>query len=119
MTLQRVWLEFLEAHPDTYRYSQFCLHYHRWARTLAPTMRQVHRAGEKVFVDFSGQRPVVWNPTTGAAEPVELFVGVLGASNFGPAPSRIWRRGSPPTSACWRPSRAVRPSWSPTICAVA
>jgi transposase len=82
VTLQRVWLEFLEAHPDTYRYSQFCLHYHRWARTLAPTMRQVHRAGEKVFVDFSGQRPVVWSPKTGAAEPVELFVGVLGASNF-------------------------------------
>jgi transposase len=82
VTLQRLWLEFLEAHPDAHRYSQFCLHYHRWVRTLAPTMRQVHRAGEKVFVDFSGQRPVLWNRTTGAAEPVELFVGALGASNF-------------------------------------
>src|SRR5207245_3440700 len=38
---------------DGYRYSQFCRHYHDWARTLAPTMRQIHRAGEKAFVDFS------------------------------------------------------------------
>jgi transposase len=65
VTLQLLWLEFLEAHPDAHRYSQFCLHYHRWVRILAPTMRQVHRAGEKVFVDFSGQRPVVWNPKIG------------------------------------------------------
>ena len=46
-------------HPDGYRYSQFCRHYERWVRTLDPTMRQVHRAGEKVFVDFSGKRPVL------------------------------------------------------------
>ncbi len=82
VTLQRLWLEFLEAHPDTFRYSQFCLHYHRWARTLAPTMRQVHRAGEKAFVDFSGQRPVVCDPKTGELVPVELFIGVLGASSY-------------------------------------
>lgn len=59
VTLQRFWLEFLEAHPYGYRYSQFCVNYHRWVRTLVPTMRQVHRAGEKVFSDFSGQRPVI------------------------------------------------------------
>jgi transposase len=82
VTLQRLWLEFLETHPDAHRYSQFCLHYHRWVRTLAPTMRQVHRAGEKAFVDFSGQRPVLCDPQTGALVPVELFIGVLGASSY-------------------------------------
>ena len=82
VTLQRLWLEYLDAHPDGYRYSQFCRHYERWVRTLAPTMRQVHRAGEKAFVDFSGQRPVLCDPKTGELVPVELFIGVLGASNY-------------------------------------
>ena len=45
------------AHPTGYAYSQFCERYRRWARALKPSMRQVHRAGEKLFVDFSGKRP--------------------------------------------------------------
>ena len=54
VTLQRLHLEYLAREPDGYRYSQFCRHYHDWARTLAPTMRQIHRAGEKLFVDYAG-----------------------------------------------------------------
>ena len=49
---------------------------------LKPSMRQVHRAGEKLFVDFAGQRPHLVDPTTGDVIPVELFVGVLGASGL-------------------------------------
>jgi transposase len=82
VTLQRLHLEYLQQHPDGYRYSQFCRHYYDWARTLAPTMRQVHRAGEKAFVDFSGKRPVIIEATTGEVVPVELFVGALGASSY-------------------------------------
>ena len=82
VTLQLLWLEYAQVHPDGYRYSQFCEHYRRFARTLAPTMRQVHRAGEKAFVDFSGKRPEIVDRRTGEARPVELFVGVLGASSY-------------------------------------
>jgi transposase len=82
VTLQRLHLEYLQQHPDGYRYSQFCRHYHEWTRALAPTMRQVHRAGEKAFVDFSGKKPVIVDPTTGELVPVELFVGALGASSY-------------------------------------
>jgi transposase len=82
VTLLRLHLEYLAQHPDGYRYSQFCRHYERWVGTLRPTMRQVHRAGEKAFVDFSGKRPVITDPTTGALIAVELFVGVLGASHY-------------------------------------
>jgi transposase len=82
VTLQRLHLEYLQHSPDGYRYSQFCRHYHDWARTLAPTMRQVHRAGEKAFVDFSGQRPVIVDVATGELVPVEMFVGALGASSY-------------------------------------
>jgi len=82
VTLQRLHLEYLAQHRDGYRYSQFCRYYERWVRTLRPTMRQVHRAGEKAFVDFSGKRPVITDPTTGEIIAVELFVGVLGASSY-------------------------------------
>jgi transposase len=82
VTLLRLHLEYLAQHPDGYRYSQFCRHYERWVGTLKPTMRQVHRAGEKAFVDFSGKRPEIADPNTGELIPVELFVGVLGASSY-------------------------------------
>lgn len=82
VTLELLHLEYLERHPDGYRYTAFCAHYKRWLARQKPVMRQVHWAGEKAFVDYSGDRPEVTNPQTGEVTPVELFVGVLGASNF-------------------------------------
>ena len=54
VTLHLLWEEYREANPKGYAYSQFCEIYRRWARKLKPSMRQVHRAGEKTFIDFSG-----------------------------------------------------------------
>ena len=82
VTLQLLWVEYLLDHPDGYRYTQFCEHYHRFARRLSPTMRQVHRAGEKAFVDFAGQKPWIVDRRTGEVIAGELFVGVLGASSY-------------------------------------
>ena len=83
VTLALLWQEYrAQAHPTGYAYSQFCERYRRWARALKPSMRQVHRAGEKLFVDFSGKRPHLVDPQTGEESPVELFVGVLGASGL-------------------------------------
>jgi transposase len=82
VTLALLWQEYRAAHPAGYAYSQYCERYRQWRRALKPSMRQVHRAGEKVFVDFSGTRPTVVDPTTGAEEALELFVGVLGASGL-------------------------------------
>jgi len=82
VTLRLLWEEYLEIHPDGYRYSQFCEIYRRWAKKLKPSMRQVHRAGEKTFIDFSGKRPHIADRRTGEQIPVELFVAALGASSF-------------------------------------
>jgi len=82
VTLQLLWEEYRENHPEGYGYSQFCEIYRRWARKLRPTMRQLHRAGEKTFIDFSGKRPRLVDRRTGEEIPVELFVAVLGASSF-------------------------------------
>ena len=82
VTLELLHLEYLERHPDGYRYTQFCELYRRWLKRRGLTMRHVHRAGEKSFVDYAGKRPGITDPTTGEWRPVELFVMVLGASSY-------------------------------------
>jgi transposase len=77
-----VWQEYREAHADGYAYSQFCDLYRKWARPLSATMRQVHRAGEKTFFDFSGDGIDVVDPVTGECRMAKLFVATLGASNL-------------------------------------
>ena len=62
VTLQLLWEEYAQVHPNGYRYTQFCEIYRQWARRLRPSMRQVHRAGEKTFIDFSGKRPTLVDP---------------------------------------------------------
>jgi len=82
VTLQLLHLEYLEREPAGYRYSQFCEYYRRWVRRQRRSMRQVHRAGEKLFVDYAGQKPHYVDPLTGEVIEAELFVAVLGASNY-------------------------------------
>jgi transposase len=65
VTLELLHLEYLEQHPDGYRYTQFCEIYRRWLLRRGLTMRQVHQGGEKLFVDYAGQKPVVIDPATG------------------------------------------------------
>ena len=82
MTLQLLWYEYQEQHPQGYRYSQFCELYRRWAKKLDWCLRQEHRAGEKLFVDFSGQGIPITHPGTGAVTFHTLFVAVWGASSY-------------------------------------
>jgi transposase len=82
VTLEVLHLEYLEQHPTGLRYTAFCDVYRRWLATASVTMRQVHKAGEKCFVDYSGKTPSYVDPKTGQRVAVELFVAVLGASNF-------------------------------------
>jgi transposase len=82
VTLKLLHAEYLEQHPDGYGYTQFCRHYEQWLSRQRVVMRQVHRAGEKLFVDYSGKKPQVTDPKTGECIDVELFVAVLGASNL-------------------------------------
>jgi transposase len=82
VTLELLHLEYLEQHPDGYRYTQFCEIYRRWLGRRGLTMRQVHQGGEKLFVDYAGKKPSIIDATTGAVIEAELFVAVLGASNY-------------------------------------
>lgn len=82
VTLFLLWQEYRAVHPEGYQYSRFCDLYGRFAGFLAPSMRQVHRAGERIFVDFSGKKPHLVDPRSGEVIAVDLFVGVLGASGY-------------------------------------
>jgi transposase len=82
VTLSLLWVEYRQQHPDGYGYSQFCHHYGEWKKQLNPTMRQKHKAGEKLFVDYAGQTVEVVDPETGEMREAEVFVATLGASNY-------------------------------------
>jgi transposase len=77
MTLQLLHEEYLAKHADGYAYTQFCEHYRRYKKSLKRSMRQTHKAGEKLFLDFAGPKiPVV---ESGEAS---IYVAVLGTSNY-------------------------------------
>ena len=82
VTLQLLHHEYRERHPDGYGYTQFCDRYRRWCQDRRLSMRQIHHAGEKLFVDYAGKKPEIVDPATGEVQEVELFVAVLGASNY-------------------------------------
>lgn len=83
MTLLLLWEEYKAQHADNgYGYSRFCQVYREWAKAIDVTMRQHHTAGEKLFVDYAGDRLYVKDPLTGKLRSTQIFVAVLGASNY-------------------------------------
>jgi transposase len=83
VTLQLLWEEYQGANPGgAYQYSQFCFHFRQWQDRLKVTMRQVHKAGEKMFVDYVGPTVEVIDAKTGEVREAQIFVAVLGASNY-------------------------------------
>ena len=93
VTLSILWDEYIEQHPDGYRYSRFCDLYRAWEGKLSVTMRQSHAGGEKLFVDYAGDRAsVVIDRLTGEIREAWIFVAVLGASNFTYAEA-TWTQG--------------------------
>jgi transposase len=78
-----LWQEYRQRHPDDgYSYAQFCHRYRVWLGCQQRSMRQVHRAGEKLFVDYCGPTMAIVNPDTGEYRETQIFVAVLGASNY-------------------------------------
>ena len=82
MTLSLLWQEYKETHPEGLQYSRFCEQYRAWAGKLDLVMRQEHRAGEKLFVDYAGQTVPVVDRETGGERQAQIFVAVLGASSY-------------------------------------
>jgi transposase len=83
VTLMLLWHEHKEQFPDGYSYTQFTIRYKAWARHLGVVMRQKHRAGEKLFVDFPGRKIPIYEANSGQVGfEAELFVAAMGASSY-------------------------------------
>lgn len=82
VTLDILWREYKTEHPDGLQYSTFCECYRKWAGKLNVSMRQHHVPGEKMFVDYAGATLDVVDGSTGEVRQAQLFVAVLGASNY-------------------------------------
>ena len=82
VTLRLLWLEYRAANPEGYQYSRYCQLYHQWRDKLDVCLRQTHRAGEKLFVDYAGQTIPVTDPVTGNSKEAYLFLATLGASSY-------------------------------------
>lgn len=83
MTKQLLWDEYVARNPQqSYSYSRYCRFYRDWLKKQKRSMRQVHKAGEKLFVDYAGKTIPIVSMSTGETEMAQVFVAVLGASNY-------------------------------------
>lgn len=82
VTLFLLWQEYKLAHKGGYEYSSFTLKYRQWCKDKNLSMHQQHKAGEKIFVDYAGMTIGITDPATGEAKEAQVFVAVLGASNY-------------------------------------
>ena len=92
VTLNLLWQEYKEQHPDGYQYSWFCHSYRDWSAHLDVVMRHEHRAGEKLFVDYAGQTVAIVDSETGETHNAQIFVAVMGASNYTYAEATVSQR---------------------------
>ncbi len=82
VTLELLWQEYKAEQPDGFQYSAYCGHYRRWRQRLTLSMRQTHTPGERLFIDYAGQTVGVIDGSTGEVRYAQIFVAVLGASNY-------------------------------------
>ena len=82
VTLQLLWEEYQRGSEAAYKYTSFCVKYRAWALGLKRSMRQTHIAGERLFVDYAGQTVPVIDAASGEIRRAQIFVAVLGASNY-------------------------------------
>lgn len=82
VTLELLWNEYKQKHPDGYQYSQFCYHFEIWRKSCDIYMHIDHKPGEEMYVDYTGDKLIIVEPETGARKAVEVFVAILGASGL-------------------------------------
>lgn len=82
VTRHILWCEYKTKHPEGVMSSQFCDHYNKWSHKSEGYMPTIHKAGEKLFIDYAGKKLHIIDKETGEIKPVEVFVGTLGASQY-------------------------------------
>ena len=81
-TRRRCWEDYIKKHPDGYAISQFKSYYNMWKAQTNPVMHMEHKVGDKMYVDFAGDKLSIVDKQTGEIQDVEVFVAILGASQY-------------------------------------
>jgi transposase len=82
MNRRILWEAYRKEFPDGFQYTQFCFYYNQWKARVNPTMHMDHKAGDKLYVDFAGEKLSITDKETGEVIEVEVFVAILGASQL-------------------------------------
>jgi len=82
VTRQMLWQHYRQGNPNGLGLSQFKQYYAQWKAQVNPTMHMEHKAGDKMYIDFAGEKLHYTDPQNGQPQPVEVFVGILGASQL-------------------------------------
>ncbi len=82
VTLDLLWQEYRRKHPKGYSYPQFCYHFRMWRSLSSVSMHLEHKAGEKMFVDYTDKKLKIYERTTGKEKDIEVFVAILAASQL-------------------------------------
>lgn len=81
-TRQVLWKEYQSKHPQGYGYSQFNLHFKRWLNRLKTSGKLIHKAGDKIYIDYCGKKLNYVDKATGEIIEVEVFVGIRKLHRF-------------------------------------
>lgn len=82
VTRKHLWYSYKKQYPKGYNYAQFCYHYREWQKHQSVSMSIQHKAGDKLFVDYTGKHLYLTDSVTGQQKAVEVYVGILGASQL-------------------------------------
>jgi transposase len=82
VTKEMMWQEYITLHPDGFKSTQFAVYYQRWSKRTNPVMHMVHKAGDKMYVDYAGKTLEIVDRDTGEVTDAQFFVAVLGASQY-------------------------------------
>jgi transposase len=82
MTKTKLWAENYKEYPDGYCSTQFLKYYNQWRKAKKPTLRMIHKPGDKMYIDYTGQKMRIIDKVTGEKTEVEVFVAILGASQY-------------------------------------
>jgi len=82
VTLQLLWNEYRKENPEGLSYTQFCFHYQKWREDARISMHNEHKPGDKMFIDYTGQKMEIISAETGVKTPCEVFIAILPCSQY-------------------------------------
>jgi transposase len=82
VTIDMLWKLYLKEHPGGYGHTQFHTHFTIYTGRAKPVMHLEHKAGDKMYIDFAGEKLSVTDKDSGEVQPVEVFIAILGCSQL-------------------------------------